>query len=203
MNTLLKIERACRRARPVVAAGRALRRRLAGAAIPTAESMTRDLAADPVPHLTAERFQAFGTKPEARTRSNSAVVAYSDALIDEIKKRRHHRVRRADVQLQRAVDAARVLRSHRPRRRHVSLHRHRAGRSAQGKKAYVFITRGGVYADGGRYADAVPAAVPRLHRHRPEFVFAEGLAMGDEARQKSVAEARAQIADLTAVALAA
>ena len=47
--------------------------------------LTRDLAKDPVPHLTAERFQAFLAKPEDRTLAQAADAAYSDALIDELK----------------------------------------------------------------------------------------------------------------------
>ena len=54
-------------------------------AIPDGRVVTRDLAADPVPHLTAERFQAFNTAPEVRTPEQQAVVAYSDALIDELR----------------------------------------------------------------------------------------------------------------------
>jgi FMN-dependent NADH-azoreductase len=34
---------------------------------PDGQVITRDLSAEPVPHLTAERFQAFGTKAEERT----------------------------------------------------------------------------------------------------------------------------------------
>ena len=52
---------------------------------PGGRVIERDLAADPVPHLTAERFQAFGTPAESRTTEQQAVVAYSDALIDELR----------------------------------------------------------------------------------------------------------------------
>src|SRR5690348_20258 len=47
--------------------------------------VVRDLARDPIPHLTAERFQAFLAKPEARNAAQRAIVAESDALIDELK----------------------------------------------------------------------------------------------------------------------
>ena len=54
--------------------------------IPHASRGRRDVAAaEPVPHLTAERFGAFIAKPEARTAAQHAVVAYSDMLIDELK----------------------------------------------------------------------------------------------------------------------
>jgi FMN-dependent NADH-azoreductase len=52
---------------------------------PDGRIIIRDLAANPLPHLTAERFQAFLAKPEARTPEQKAIVAESDALIDELK----------------------------------------------------------------------------------------------------------------------
>ncbi len=47
--------------------------------------VVRDLATDPVPHLTAERFQAFLTPAADRTPAQVAHVQASDALIDELK----------------------------------------------------------------------------------------------------------------------
>src|SRR3979490_2095923 len=53
---------------------------------PAAKIIVRDVAAaEPVPHLNAERFGAFITKPEERSAAQRAVVAYSDVLIDELK----------------------------------------------------------------------------------------------------------------------
>ncbi len=47
--------------------------------------VVRDVAsAEPVPHLDAERFGAFITKPQERNAAQAAVVAYSDALINEL-----------------------------------------------------------------------------------------------------------------------
>jgi FMN-dependent NADH-azoreductase len=51
-----------------------------------ARIVLRDVAAaEPVPHLNAERFGAFITKPEERSVTQHSVVAYSDALISELK----------------------------------------------------------------------------------------------------------------------
>ncbi len=98
---------------------------------PQAKVVVRDVAAsEPVPHLTAERFGAFITKPEERSAAQHAVVAYSDTLIEEIKQADVSGDRFADVQLRRAVAAQGVLRSHRARRRDVRLHRERAGGEA-------------------------------------------------------------------------
>ena len=55
------------------------------AAIPRGRVIVRDLAALPVPHLTAERFLAFSSKEEDRAPEQQAVLDYSDALIDELK----------------------------------------------------------------------------------------------------------------------
>lgn len=53
---------------------------------PGARVIARDLAAEPVPHLTAERFGAFLAEPEARSAGQQATVDYSDALIAELKR---------------------------------------------------------------------------------------------------------------------
>src|SRR3981189_2876899 len=53
---------------------------------PDAKIVMRNVAAaDPVPHLNAERFGAFVTKAEERSTAQHAVVAYSDTLINELK----------------------------------------------------------------------------------------------------------------------
>src|SRR5271166_1250981 len=45
----------------------------------------RDLAADSVPHLDAERFTAFIAKQDERTPAQKVAVAYSDGLIAELR----------------------------------------------------------------------------------------------------------------------
>src|SRR5258708_30718575 len=53
------------------------------------KTIVRDLARDPVPHLSAERFGAFLAKPEDRTAEQQAVVEFSDALIAELRSEEH------------------------------------------------------------------------------------------------------------------
>src|SRR5438477_8315051 len=53
---------------------------------PHGQVVVRDLAREPVPHLDAARFSAFLAKPGERTPEQQAVVAYSDALIAELKR---------------------------------------------------------------------------------------------------------------------
>ena len=160
----------------------------------------RDLANEPVPHLDGARFGAFIAKPEERTAEQQAVVAYSDALIAELK--------RADVivlglplynfgvpsQLKSWID-------------HVA----RAGQTFRytatgpeglvtGKKAYVFATRGGIYA--GTALDTQTGYIRDFLRfigiEDVEFVYAEGLAISDESREGALGKAREQIDRLAA-----
>src|ERR1700694_772347 len=56
------------------------------ASTPGAQVVVRNLAEDTVPHLDAERFGAFLAKPGERSVEQQAVVDYSDALIDELKR---------------------------------------------------------------------------------------------------------------------
>lgn len=160
----------------------------------------RDVATDAVPHLDARRFSAFTTPPEARTPEQAAVIAYSDALIDEL--------RRAEVivlglpmynfgvpsQLKSYFD-------------HIA----RAGVTFRytangpeglltGKKAYVFAARGGLYA--GTALDTQTNYVRDFLRFigiaDVEFVYAEGLAIGPEQKTAALDKAQAEIARLAA-----
>src|ERR1700687_4656925 len=53
---------------------------------PGGKVIVRDLAREPVPHIDAARFGAFLAKPDERTPEQQAVVRYSDALIDELRR---------------------------------------------------------------------------------------------------------------------
>src|SRR3984885_14111655 len=157
-------------------------------------------AADSVPHLNAERFGAFITQPENRSAAQHAVVAYSDSLIDELK--------RADVivlglpmynfgvpsQLKAYFD-------------HVA----RAGVTfsytaqgpvglLEGKQVYVFAARGGLYA-GAPLDTQTPYVrdfLGFLGIKDVEFVYAEGLAISAQSKEAGLAKAAAEIARLAA-----
>jgi len=168
------------------------------AANPGAEVITRDLARDPVPHLTAERFQAFLAKPEERTLQQDADAAYSDTLIDELK--------RADV----IVLGLPMYNFGLPSSLKAYFdHIARAGRTFSytekgpvglltGKKAYVFATRGGLYA--GSALDTQTPYVRDFLRflgiNDVEFVYAEGLGMGDAAKDAALTKAESAIGSL-------
>jgi FMN-dependent NADH-azoreductase len=167
---------------------------------PEARILRRDLAIDGVPHLNAERFAAFLSKPERRSAAQHAVVEYSDTLIAEL--------RAADVlvlglpmynfgvpsQLKAYFD-------------HVA----RAGETFRytnqgpvglltGKQAYIFAARGGLYA--GTALDTQTGHVRDFLRFlgidQVEFVYAEGLAISDESKTSGLARASERIEQLAA-----
>jgi FMN-dependent NADH-azoreductase len=170
---------------------------------PGGRVIVRDLAEDPVPHLTAERFQAVSTALENRTPAQQEAVEYSDALIDEL--------RSADT----VVFAVPMYNFSVPSTLRAYFdHVARAGVTfrytntgpeglLKGRRTYVFLTRGGIY------PEAADTQTPYLRQFlgliglTPEFVHAEGLALGAESRQKSLVAASERVAGLAALDLAA
>jgi FMN-dependent NADH-azoreductase len=168
---------------------------------PKATIVVRDVAAaEPVPHLNAERFGAFITKPEDRSAAQRAVVAYSDTLINELKQ--------ADVivfglpmynfglpsQLKAYFDhVARIG---------VTFEYTEKGPVGKltGKKVYVFAARGGVYAGTpmDTQSSYVRAFLSFLGMSEVEFVYAEGLNMGPQSKQAALTRAETEIARLAA-----
>ena len=157
-----------------------------------ARVIARDLARSPVPHLDAERFGAFLSKPEGRTPAQQRVLAESDALIAELKA--------ADTivlglpmynfgvpsQLKAWFD-------------HVA----RAGATFKyiakgsvglltGKQAYVFAARGGLYAGTPKDTQTsyVRDFLAFLGIADVKFIYAEGLAIGEASKTESLAAAQ-------------
>ena len=162
---------------------------------PGAQVVRRDLAADPVPHLTAERFQGFGLPAGERTLEQQRAAELSDTLIDEL--------RAADV----IVLGLPMYNFGVPSTLKAWIdHVARAGQTFKygaqgpvglltGKQAYVFATRGGAYA--GTPLDTQSSYIRDFLRFvgiaDVEMVYAEGLAMGDERRNESLAQAASRI----------
>jgi FMN-dependent NADH-azoreductase len=167
---------------------------------PGAKVVVRNLAEDTVPHLDAERFAAFLAKPGERSSEQQAVVDYSDALIDELK--------RADV----LVLGLPMYNFGVPSTLKAYIdHIARAGATFKytdkgpvglltGKKAYEFATRGGLYA--GTPLDTQTAYVRDMLRFLGvddvEFVYAEGLAIGAEQKAAALSKAQRAIERLAA-----
>jgi FMN-dependent NADH-azoreductase len=159
---------------------------------PATRTVVRDLAANPVPHLTAERFGAFLEKPESRTAEQQAVIDFSDALIDEL--------RAADtIVLGLPMYNFGVPSTLKAYFDHIA----RAGVTFRytengpvglltGKKAIVFATRGGMYVGTplDSQTEYIRAFLAFLGIKDVEFVYAEGLAKGDAKKQVALAQAR-------------
>jgi FMN-dependent NADH-azoreductase len=162
--------------------------------------IVRDLGRQPIEHLTAERFKAFGTAPELRTPEQQRIAAESDALVDEL--------RAADV----LVLALPMYNFGVPSTLKAYFdHVARAGVTFRytdtgpvglltGKKAYVIATRGGKHA--GTPRDLQSAFVRQFLGFvgitDVEFVYAEGLAMGPQSRDAALREAAERIEQLAA-----
>ena len=168
---------------------------------PDTKLVVREVAsAEPVPHLNGERFGAFIAKPEERTDAQHAVVAYSDALIEELK--------RADI----IVIGLPMYNFGVPSQLKAYFdHIARAGVTFKytatgpvglltGKKVYVFAARGGLYAGSplDTQTGYVRDFLAFLGMKDVQFVYAEGLAVSPESREAGLAKAAAEIAALAA-----
>ena len=168
---------------------------------PDGRVVARDLAGAPVPHLDAPRFLAFLAKPEERTAEQQAVVDFSDALIDELRaadsiviglpmynlgipstlKSYFDHIARAGVTFRYTANGPEGL--------------------VTGKKVYVFATRGGRYAGTplDSQTDYVKNFLGFIGISDVEFVYAEGLNMGDDSKNAALAAAHREIEELEAV----
>jgi FMN-dependent NADH-azoreductase len=168
------------------------------AANPGGQIAVRDLGTDPVPHLTAQRFGAFIAKPEERNAQQQAVIDFSDTLIEEIKQ--------ADTivlglpMYNFGIPSALKAYFDHIARAGVTFRYTDKGPQGllTGKKVYVFATRGGLYA--GTPLDTQTTYVRDFLRfigiEDVEFVYAEGLSMGEASQQAALTNAKAAIQQL-------
>ncbi|QOC22491.1 NAD(P)H-dependent oxidoreductase [Wenzhouxiangella sp. AB-CW3] len=162
---------------------------------PDGRVMCRDLASDPVPHLSAEAFGGFLADAAERSPSQQAAVAVSDALIAELKQA-------DEVVIGLPMYNFTVPSTFKAWMDYVA----RAGvtfryteNGPEGliddKPLHVLCARGGEYA--GTSADTqsplIVSFFGMLGIRDIRFVYAEGLALGDEAREESLLKARGQI----------
>ncbi|WP_226702966.1 FMN-dependent NADH-azoreductase [Microbulbifer elongatus] len=162
------------------------------------EVVERDVTSNPVPHLDGERIGALFSAPEQRTPEQQAVVDFADALLEE--------VTTADV----IVLAVPMYNFGVPSQLKAWLdHLARAGVSfkytdtgpvglLKDKPVYILAARGGVYHAAGQdfQAPFLRQFFGLLGITNLEFIYAEGLNMGDEAKEKALNEASRQIAEL-------
>lgn len=179
-------------------AGRIVQRLLDAA--PHARVVVRDLGNDPHPVLDEAALGALFTPAAERTAEQAARVALDDALIEQVK--------RADVivlgvpmynfgvpvQLKNWIDAI--------SRAGVTFRYTEKGPEGllQGKKVYVALARGGLYRDtpADTQVPYLGMALGFLGMTDVQFVYAEGLAMGEEAERRGIASAWEQIEEVVA-----
>jgi FMN-dependent NADH-azoreductase len=165
---------------------------------PDTHVVVRDLAGDPLPHLDAQRVLAFSTKPDMRTPEQQVFVDESNALITEIQqaqviviglplynfgipstlKAYFDQIARAGVTFRYTANGPEGL--------------------LTGKKAYIFAARGGLYA--GTPLDSQTGYVRDflafLGITDIEFIYAEGLNMGETAKETALVQARQRLTEL-------
>ncbi len=163
---------------------------------PAGRVATRDLANNPVPHLSPARFQAFVTPEAERTPEQQAFVDFSDALIDELQ--------RADV----VVLAIPMYNFTVPSVLHAYFdHLARAGVTfrytaegaeglVKGKRAVVFITSGGLHGEDHSLPRFVRQFLELIGIVDVQFVHAEGLAVSEELKANGLAAAEGRIEHL-------
>ncbi|MBA3998459.1 MAG: FMN-dependent NADH-azoreductase [Candidatus Accumulibacter sp.] len=167
---------------------------------PDGRVVVRDLAKEPVPHLDGERFLSFLAKPEERSAQQQAVVDFSDALIAQI--------RDADA----IVIGLPMYNFGIPSTLKAYFdHIARAGVTFRytengpvgllgGKKVYIFAARGGLYAGTAKDSQTtyVRDFLNFIGLSDVEFVYAEGLNMGEERKNAALDSAQQQLERLAA-----
>ncbi|BCD96416.1 FMN-dependent NADH-azoreductase [Marinagarivorans cellulosilyticus] len=160
----------------------------------------RDLAAQPLPHLSGDTLAAIGTSPDARTSEQANSAALADAVIDELKaadvlvlaapmynfnvpstvKAWMDYVARAGVTFQYTADGPQGLLS--------------------GKTAYITATRGGIHRGkpSDTQTDFVTTFLNFIGITDIHWVYAEGINMGDH-KETALASAKATIDQLVSV----
>lgn len=167
---------------------------------PNARVIRRDLAAEPVDHLSGERFKAALTAPEDRTPEQAREAALADTLIEELQAA-------DEVVIAAPTYNFNVASTLKAWFDHVA----RAGTTFRytsegpegllsGKTAYVFLTSGGQYAgtDMDFQKPYIQHFLGFLGIRDVHFVRAEGLAMGEETSQAALSEAEEAIQQLAA-----
>ncbi len=160
----------------------------------------RDLTAEPVPHLDAERFSAFITGADERDSRQQQVADYSDSLIEE--------VQQADIIVMGVpmynFGIPSVLKAYFD---HIA----RAGITfrytengpvglLEDRPVYILAARGGIYANTPNDSQTpfLRSFLGFLGLTDVHFVFAEGLNMGEEQKESALQDAHRNIATLTA-----
>lgn len=167
---------------------------------PNARVTVRDLANEPVPHLDAERFGAFLSAQGEPSAEQAEVLAYSDALIAELKQ--------ADAVLLGApmynFGIPSVLKAYFDHIARAGVTFRYTENGPEGlladKPVYVLAARGGIYAGTPNDSQTpfLRSFFGFLGISSVEFVYAEGLNINDEQKAKALDTAESHIDALTA-----
>ena len=163
---------------------------------PQGRVVVRDLAADPVPHLDFERFEAFTTPADKRTARQQAIADCSDALIAELAS--------ADVVVLGVpmynFSVPSTLRAYFDHiaRAGITFRYTSEGPEGllQGKQAFVFLTRGGIHGETHSQDAFLRQFLGFVGITDVAFIHAEGLAMGEDASKEGLRIAESKLAQL-------
>ncbi|MBS3955886.1 MAG: NAD(P)H-dependent oxidoreductase [Methylomicrobium sp.] len=167
---------------------------------PDTQVKVRDLATEPLPHLDAQRVSAFFASPGDRTPEQKRFVIESDTLINEIKQSNVIVIGLPMYNF----GIPSTLKAYFDQIARAGLTFRYTENGPEGlltdKKVFVFATRGGKYA--GTPLDSQTTYVRDflnfLGISEIEFIYAEGLNMGEEMKDKALATAHQRLAELVA-----
>lgn len=167
---------------------------------PDGRVVIRDLAADPLPHLSAERVQAFFTPAEQRSSEQQAHATASETLIDELKA--------ADVVVLGLplynFGVPSTLKAYFDHLARAGITFRYTANGPEGlladRKVYVFAARGGFFKDtpADSQTPFVKTFLNFIGLRDIEFVYAEGLNVSEDQKRSSLEAASAQIVRLAA-----
>jgi FMN-dependent NADH-azoreductase len=173
------------------------------AADATTTVVTRDLAANPLPHLTETVIGAYFTPPDQRSAEQAAAIKTSDDLVDEL-------LAADTIVIGAPMYNFSVTSGLKAWIDHIS----RVGRTFKydangpaglvtGKKVYIFVATGGAYSEGPMAAydhtsTYLRAVLGFLGMTDVSFIVAEGVSMGEEAVAAAIAKGRAKIEAIAA-----
>ncbi|MDC0662289.1 FMN-dependent NADH-azoreductase [Marinobacter sp. SS21] len=167
---------------------------------PDAQVHLRDLAKNPVPHLDAERFGAFLAAQDDATAEQAEVLAYSNELIAELKQ--------ADAVLLGVpmynFGVPSVLKAYFDHIARAGVTFRYTENGPKGlladKPVYVLAARGGIYAGTPNDSQTpfLRTILGFFGLKSVEFIYAEGLNMGDDRKTEALDQADSHIDTLTA-----
>ena len=167
---------------------------------PNGQVYFHDFSENPIPHLDAAQVQGLTLSPELRSPRQQALITASDALIAEI--------RQADTIViglpMYNLGTPSTLKAYFDQiaRAGVTFRYTENGPEGllTGKKAYIFATRGGQYAETpfDSQTNYVQNFLGFLGINDVEFIYAERLNMGDANKKDAIKAAEQRLAELVA-----